>query len=226
VRAGSTVRQRQHSDSSRDFNPESDPAWWKQYRDLGSALTPYIGLEQDASAITSFAAFYVPALLQTADYARAIITGIASGISPDVLSDRVEARLRRQAILNRDHPPRYRVLIEEGVFHRPTGGAGVMVGQIDKILDFIEADKVIAQIVPFDVGVIAAQDSNFILLEFDNRAPTVFVERLQDGQILDDEPSVRRYREAIDNLRDSALTTRETKARIIQLRKSYDSARS
>lgn len=226
MRAGSTVRQRQHGDSSRGIHPESEPAWWEQYRDLGSALTPYIGLEQDASVITSFAAFYVPALLQTADYARAIITGIAPGISPDVLSDRVEARLRRQDILNGDHPPRYRVLIDEGVFHRPTGGAGVMVGQIDKILDFIEADKVSAQIVPFDVGVIAAQDSNFILLEFDDQTPTVFVERLQDGQILDDEPSVRRYREAIDNLRDSALTTRETKARFTQLRKTYDSARS
>jgi Domain of unknown function (DUF5753) len=226
VRAGSTVRQRQPGKSSSVIHPEIEPAWWEQYQDLGSALTPYIGLEQNASAITSFAAFYVPALLQTAEYARAIIAGIAPGINPDVLSDRVEARLRRQDILNSDHPPRYRVLIDEGVFHRPTGGAGVMVGQIDKILDFIEADKVIAQVVPFDVGVIAAQDSNFILLEFDDRAPTVFVERLQDGQILDDEPSVRRYREAIDNLRDSALTTRETNARFTQLRKTYDSARS
>jgi hypothetical protein len=224
MRAGSTVRQRQHGKSSRAIHSEKEPGWWKQYPDLGSALTPYIGLEQDASAITSFAAFYVPALLQTADYARAVISGIAPGMSPEVLRDRVEARLRRQDILNDNHPPRYHVFIDESVLHRPTGGAEVMVGQIDKILEFIEADKVSAQVVPFDVGVVAAQDSNFILLEFDDRAPSVFVERLRDGQILDDEPGVLRYREVIANLRNSAWTTQETKARLVQLRKKYNSA--
>lgn len=219
------MRQRQLGKSSRPTHSEKEPGWWKQYPDLGSALTPYIGLEQDASAITSFAAFYVPALLQTADYARAIIAGIAPRMSPEVLKDRVEARLRRQDLLDDDHPPRYGVFIDESVLHRPTGGPEVMIGQIDKILEFIDADKVTAQIVPFDVGVIAAQDSNFILLEFDDRAPTVFVERLRDGQILGDEPDVLRYREVIDNLRNSALTTQETKARLIELRSAYDGAR-
>ena len=76
-----------------------EPGWWKQYPDVGLALIPYIGLEQDASAITSFAAFYVQALPQTADYARAIIKGIAPRVDPEVLRDRVEIRLRRQ------HPP-------------------------------------------------------------------------------------------------------------------------
>lgn len=219
------MRQRQRGKSSRVIHPEIEPAWWEKYQDLGPALAPYLGLEQNASAITSFAAFYVPALLQTADYARAIITGIAPAMRPDVLSERVEARLRRQGILNRDHPPRYHVLVDEGVFHRPTGGSEVMAGQIDKILELIDAGTVSAQIVPFDVGVIPAQDSNFILLEFEDRTPAVFVEDLQDGTILEDEPSVRRYHEAIDNLRESALTTQESKARLTELRKTYAAAR-
>src|SRR5262249_14819463 len=65
-----------------------EPGWWRQYADVG--LDPYIGLEQDASAITSFAAFYVPALLQTGDYARAIIQGIAPRMDPAILEDRVK----------------------------------------------------------------------------------------------------------------------------------------
>jgi transcriptional regulator with XRE-family HTH domain len=203
-----------------------EPGWWKQYPDVGLALLPYVGLEQDASSITSFAAFYVPALLQTADYARTIINGIAPQMSPEVLKDRVEVRLRRQDLLDRDRPPRYRVFIDESVLHRPTGGPEVMIAQIDKILELIEENKVTAQIVPFDVGVIASQDSNFVLLEFDDRdlAPVVFIESLQNSQILEREVDVLRYREAIDNLRDSALTARESKARFIHLRKTYDSA--
>jgi hypothetical protein len=203
-----------------------EPGWWKQFPDVGLALVPYIGLEQDASTITSFATFYVPALLQTGDYARAIIKGIAPRMGPEVLQDRVEVRLRRQDILNRDSPPHYRVYIDESVLHRSTGGPGVMVAQIDKILELIEEGKVIAQIVPFDVGAIASQDSNFVLLEFEDRdlSPVVFIESLQNRQILEREVDVLRYREAIDHLRDSALTTKETKARFIQSRKAYESA--
>ena len=147
-----------------------EPGWWRQYADVG--LDPYIGLEQDASAITSFAAFYVPALLQTGDYAKAIIQGIAPKMDPGILRDRVEVRLRRQQILDRDNPPRYRVLIDEAVLHRPTGGPEVVAAQIDKILKCIEEGRVAVQIVPFDVGSIASQDSNFVLLDFGDSAPS------------------------------------------------------
>jgi transcriptional regulator with XRE-family HTH domain len=203
-----------------------EPGWWKGYPDIGLTLAPFIGLEQDASAITSFAAFYVPALLQTADYARAVIKGIAPRMDPQVLRDRVEVRLRRQHLLYRDSPPRYRVFLDEAVLHRPTGGPAVMIAQIDKLLEFIEEGRVIAQIVPFDIGVIASQDSNFVLLEFDapDLSSIVFVESLLNNQILEKQADVDRYREAIEHLRDSALSPQETGARLAQLRKSYDSA--
>ena len=203
-----------------------EPGWWKAFPDVGLQLVPYIGLEQDASSITSFASFYVPALLQTADYARAIIQGIAPRMSPEVLADRVEVRLRRQSILDRDSPPRYRVFIDESVLHRPTGGPEVMVAQIDKILDLIEQKRVTAQIVPFDVGVVATQDSNFVLLEFDDKdlSPVVFVESLQNGQMFEKEVDLARYRESIDYLRDSALNPTATRARLIEARKAYESA--
>ena len=94
--------------------------WWKQYDDL--RLDPYIGLEQDASAITCFMMFYLPALMQTEDYARAIIKAIAPRIDPKVLEQRVEVRMRRQEILEREEPPRYRILLDETALHRPAGG--------------------------------------------------------------------------------------------------------
>ena len=133
-----------------------EPGWWDQYSDL--RLDPYIGLEQDASAITSFATFYMPALLQTEEYARVIIKGIAPRMDPAVWQQRVEVRLRRQQLLGQDHPPRYRVLIDEAVvLHRPAAPE-IMADQIDKVLKLAEEGKVTAQIVPFEVGAIAMQD--------------------------------------------------------------------
>lgn len=201
-----------------------EPGWWKQYADAGLALEPYIGLEQDAAAITSFTTFYMPALLQTARYAEAVIKGIAPRITSGVLRDRVEVRLRRQALLQRDSPPRYRVFIDEAVLHRHTGGAQVMVAQIDKILRLIEEGRVTVQIVPFAIGVVPSQDSNFVLLEFTDTElspPVVFIESLQTSQILERSTDVDRYRQAIDLLRGSALTPRQSQNRLIQLRKTY-----
>ena len=198
-----------------------EPGWWKQYADVG--LDPYIGLEQDASAITSFATLYIPALLQTEDYAKAIIKGIAPRMDPAVLKERVEVRVRRQQLLDRDPPPRYRVLVDEAVLHRPTGGPEVMAGQIDKVIDLVEDGKVTVQIVPFDVGAIATQDSNFVLLEFvdSSLSSVVFIESLLNNQILEKQADVDRYREAIEHLRDSALTPRESIIRMTKMRKSY-----
>ena len=202
-----------------------EPGWWSQYSDL--RLYPYIGLEQDASAITSFATFYVPALLQTEEYARAIIKGIAPSIDPAVWQERVEVRLRRQELLDRERPPRYRVLADEAVLHRPTGGPEVMGSQIDKILKLTEEGKVTVQIVPFEVGAIATQDSNFVLLEFaePGLSSVVFVESLVSHQILEKQADVDRYKEAIERLRDSALTPRESIFRMSEMRKSYAGTR-
>jgi transcriptional regulator with XRE-family HTH domain len=198
-----------------------EPGWWSQYTDL--RLDPYIGLEQDASDITSFATFYIPALLQTEEYARAIIKGIAPRIDPAVLQERIEVRLRRQERLEQDHPPRYRVLIDEAVLHRPTGGPGVMVAQIDKVLKLAEEGKVTAQVVPFEVGAVAAQDSNFVLLQFaePGLSSVVFVENLLNHQLLEKQADVYRYRETIEHLRDSALKPGESIFRISEMRKSY-----
>ena len=106
--------------------------WWKQYDDL--RLDPYIGLEQDASAITCFMMFYLPALIQTEDYARAVIKAIAPRIDPKILEQRVEVRMRRQELLEREEPPRYRILLDETALHRPAGGPRVMAAQLDKLV--------------------------------------------------------------------------------------------
>jgi transcriptional regulator with XRE-family HTH domain len=200
-----------------------EQVWWTQYEDL--QLDPYLGLETEAREITSFTTFYFPALLQTEEYTRAVITTIAPKMDRDIFRQRVEVRMRRQAVLDIDDPPRYRVLLDEAVLHRRVGGSGVMVAQLDKVLEAAQTGKATIQIIPFGVGVPAVQDSNFVLLEFDEGSPStpiVFVEGLTGNQYFERAVYIARYREAIDYLRDSALSSRDSVQYMIEMReKAY-----
>lgn len=193
--------------------------WWGQYSDL--QLDPFIGLEQEAVSITSFSMYYFPPLLQTADYARMIIKGIAPRMDPKILDERAEARIRRQHLLERETPPRYRALLDESALHRLVGGPAVMAGQLDKVLRHTEVQAAAIQVIPFSAGAYAAADSNFDLLEFEEssvQGPVVFVEGLV-GNIYHERPAeINRYRESIDELRDAALSVRDSMRLIAQIR--------
>jgi transcriptional regulator with XRE-family HTH domain len=192
--------------------------WWTKY---DAVLSPLLGLEQEAVAITSFSMYYVPALLQSADYARAIIKGIERKIEPDILDKRVQARLRRQRLLEKDIPPRYRVLIDEAVLHRQVGGPAVMQAQLDQLLAYIRNEKATVQLIPWDAGAHASTDSNFDFLEFgeDSRqTPVVYVESLLSNRYLERPAEIARYREAIEYLRDVALSVRDSTSLIHKIR--------
>jgi transcriptional regulator with XRE-family HTH domain len=203
-----------------------EPGWWTQYDDL--KLSPYIGLEQEAAAITSFAMYFVPPLMQTENYARAIIRGIDRRIYTRILDDRVEARLRRQELLTRDQPPRYRALLDEAVLHREVGGKAVLHEQLDKILKLSGDGLATVQIIPFDAGAYGSADSNFDLLEFDGPVlqPLVFVEGLVTHLYLERPEEIRRYREALEYLRDAALSPRDSRALIARVNEKYENVGS
>jgi transcriptional regulator with XRE-family HTH domain len=198
-----------------------EPGWWTKYDDL--SLDPLIGLEQAATAITCYSMYYVPALLQTADYARAIIKAIAPKMDPDVLQQRVEARLRRQQLLDDADRPRYRVLLDEALLRRPVGGPEIMADQLDKVLDTGRQNKVTVQVIPFEAGAHAAADGYFILLEFDdpNLSPVVFLEGLTGIHFRERKDEIARYREAIEYLRDSALNPRDSLSLMAEASESF-----
>jgi len=199
-----------------------EQGWWTQYDDL--KLDPYIGLEQVAKSITTYTMYYIPALLQTEEYARAIITGIAQKISSEILQQRVEARLRRQQLLYDDNRPRYRVLLDEAVLHRTVGGPTVMAAQLEKVLQTERQGQVTIQVIPFSIGAHASADVHFVLLEFaeeSDLSPIVFIEGLRTNQYLERKDDITRYREAIELLRDSALSPRDSIQLVDEFRKTY-----
>lgn len=200
--------------------------WWTQFEDLN--LDPYLGLEEVASAITSYTMYYIPALLQIEEYTRVIIETIAPRMDPKILQQRVEVRMRRQGRLGEADRPRYRVFLDEAVLYRSVGGSGIMADQLDKILEVERQKKVTFQIVPFDLGAHAAQDSNFILFEFDEKSdltPVVFVEALTGNHYLEKEADIGRYREAVDYLRDTSLSPRDSVQRLAEIKEIYSAGR-
>jgi transcriptional regulator with XRE-family HTH domain len=199
-----------------------EQVWWTQYEDLN--LDPYLGLEQEATAITSYTMYYIPALLQTEEYTRVIIKTIAPKMDPDILRQRVEVRMRRQQRLDGDDHPRYRVLLDEAVLHRAVGGPAVMATQLDKVLESERSGRVAVQVIPSSIGAHAAQDSNFILFEFEQNvalSPVVFVEGLTGNQYLERAADIARYREALEYLRDSALNPRDSVVLMAEIQKAY-----
>ena len=210
-------------------NQARQAEWWTRYEERARQGTrplfsPFLGLEQEAAAITSYSMYYVPALLQTADYARAIIKGIERKIAPDVLDQRVEARLRRQQLLEQEVPPRYRALLDEAVLRRQVGGLAIMRAQLDHMLAAIQGEKVTLQVITFEVGAHASTDSNFDFLEFgedSHQRPMVYVEGLFNPRLLERPVEVERYREALEYLRDCALSPRDSTNLITKIRSAY-----
>ncbi len=195
-----------------------EPGWWAHYDDLD--VGPYLGLEQEAKSISYFSMSFVHGLLQTDDYARSIIRTINPLMSDQILKERVEARIRRQELLQRLDRPRLRVLLDEAVLRRRVGDRDIMAAQLGKILDMVSDEKAVVQIVPFNSGALTSSDSNFTLLEFgESSLPSiVHVEGLLTGLILDRPAVVERYREVLDHLRDAALSPRDSQFLITEIR--------
>jgi transcriptional regulator with XRE-family HTH domain len=197
------------------------PGWWAKYDDL--KITPLIGMEQSATAITSFGMYFFPALLQSADYARAVIKGIAPKIAEKILDQRVEARMERQKLLQGPTRPRHRVLLDEAVLRRHIGGPAVMRDQLDRLVTLIREDKTTVQVIPYTVGAYGANDSNFTYMEFGGtKLPDlVFVETLVSQLYIERPEEVERYSEALDHLRDSALNPRDSAKKIEEIRDEF-----
>lgn len=198
------------------------PAWWTGYEDLN--LDPLIGLEQEAETITGYSMNWVPGLLQTEAYARGIIEIIAPKMDARIVSQRVEARMRRQQLLERGDPPRYRVLMDEAVLHRGVGDSAQMGAQLDKLLAVIRDERALVQVIPFAAGAYAAADGYFVLLEFDDKPdlqPMVYVEGLTGNLYLQRKADIDRYRETINYLRDRALSKPSSVKLIQKVRENY-----
>ena len=197
--------------------------WWHNYRDvLPDWFAAYLSLEQAASQIRAYEAQFVPGLLQTADYARALL-GAGNPHAPSEATDRrVALRLRRQELLTREAPPRVWIVMDETVLRWPVGGPEVMRAQIDHLIEMNALPHVTLQIMPFGNGPHPAMRAGaFHLFRF--RAPElpeiVYLSGLVGAVYLDKGDDVVVYREALDRLGAQSAPARKTEALLGAIRK-------
>jgi transcriptional regulator with XRE-family HTH domain len=188
------------------------PGWWHPYVDVvPSWFELYLGLEQAADVIRTYEVQFIPGLLQTPGYARAVIElgHGGHGHPPDAeieVARRLELRMRRQDILRRPSPPALWVVIDEAALRRPIGGAAVMFAQLRHLIDICELPHVTVQLMPFQSAGHAAAGGPITLLRMTapDLADVVYLEQLTSALYPDRRSDIDFYRDIMNRLATQA----------------------
>ncbi|MFX0576334.1 helix-turn-helix domain-containing protein [Nocardia nepalensis] len=178
----------------------NEPGWWHRYSDLlPSWFGTYLGLEQAASKIRTYEAHLVPGLLQTPEYARAVMS---LGYEDADMDRRVQVRIRRQEVLHRADPPTIWAIIDEAALHRPVGGSRVHREQMEHLIELAQLPNVTVQVLPYSAGEHAAAGSSFSILRFaEAELPDiVYLEHLTSALYLDRRQDLALYLSVMDRL--------------------------
>ncbi|WP_408630930.1 helix-turn-helix domain-containing protein [Micromonospora coriariae] len=185
---------------ARDAN---SPGWWHRYGDvLPTWFQSYLGLEAAAALIRTYEVQFVPGLLQTREYARAVVLLGHGAAGPSELDRRVALRMQRQQLLHREHPPQLWAVVDEAALRRPIGGAEVMRGQLTALIEATKSPNVRLQVIPFAAGGHAAAGGAFTILRFgDQELPDiVYIEQLTSAIYLDKRDDLDYYAVAMERL--------------------------
>ncbi|TXS41564.1 XRE family transcriptional regulator [Streptomyces sp. uw30] len=173
---------------------------------LPTWFQPYAEMEAKATYISTYQCQMVYGLLQTEEYARAVL---ATG-QPDNLDALIGARMERQRILKREQPPLTLVVIDEAVLHRPIGGAEVMRKQLRHLLSFQDERWIRLQVLPFRVGEHVSLAGSFNLLRFDDDPDIVYTEDLISGHMTANPETIREAALRYAGLQGAALSVEDS----------------
>lgn len=191
------------------------PGWWQRYHDvLPEWFSLYVSLEGAARIIRAYEPHFVPGLLQTEEYARAVLeAGTIGSAGPSTVERHVALRMERQRLLERPDPPHLWVVMEETVLRRPVSADGrVMRDQIDKLLEWSARDRVTLQIAEFADGPHPGTYAPFSLFRFaEPELPDMVVTEYLTGALyLDSRKEVSAHLEVLDHMTTRAASPRRT----------------
>jgi transcriptional regulator with XRE-family HTH domain len=196
--------------------------WWHAFSDtMQPQFATYVGLESAASEIRIYEVSLIPGLLQTEDYARAVIrSGMMSSPGDDV-ERAVALRMARQPAMTRDDPPKVWAVVDEAALRRRVGGSGLMRLQLEHLLAQAALPNVAVQVIPFTGGAHPAMGRPFIILVFPERVDTdvVYLEDLTSALYVEDVAEVDRYNVFFNHLRATALSFDDSAALITSVLK-------
>jgi transcriptional regulator with XRE-family HTH domain len=200
----------------------STPGWWHQYGDvLPSWLGFYVGLEAAASIIRTYEMQFIHGLMQSEEYARAVILIANSDKRDDEIDRRVHLRMRRQQLLTQTGAPKLWSVLDEAALRRPPGGPQVMRAQLEHLLDLTTLPNITLQIVPFNAGAHPAAGGPFTLLRFPqpDLPDVVYLEQLNSALYLDKHAEVSDYTRIMDQLCIQAENVTSTRQMLSSLLK-------
>ena len=197
-------------------------SWWHGYHDvLPSWFANYVGLEASASLIRAYEVQFIPGLLQTPDYTRAVVARDNLTLDADV-ERRVAIRQERQNVLSRqENPPHFWAVVDEAALRRQMGSPQIMRRQLSHLLEMMERPNVTVQLLPFESGAQAADAGAFTILRFaELELPdVVYLEHLSGALYLDKHDDVDVYQQVIERISVNALTpmlTADALAKLIE----------
>ncbi|HEX6357207.1 helix-turn-helix transcriptional regulator [Actinophytocola sp.] len=181
---------------------------------IGSGLPKHwkilLRMESDATAIYNYEPLVVPGLLQTDEYARAIISTGNRDLGEGVVDHFVRTRMGRRAMLSRPDGPMLSVMVDEMVLRRAVGGSDCMRGQLQHLLNMANRPRVEILVVPFGVGENPGLEGPMMIMEFDTQPTLVFVEVRSASGFLEEPTELRRARIAWRELRSMALSPEDS----------------
>jgi hypothetical protein len=179
----------------------------------------FIGFEGEAESASNYESLFVPGLLQTEDYARAVITGVLPFASREEVERRVEVRMERQEVLRGDNPLQLWGIVDEAALRRQVGSPAVMRAQFRHLLEASELPNVTFQVIPFDAGAHAGMPGSFIVLQFAEEAipDVIYIDSMAGDLFLEAESDVRRYKLVFEHLRAVSASPDASRALLASL---------
>jgi transcriptional regulator with XRE-family HTH domain len=181
----------------------NEPGWWHHYNDvLPQWFRAYVDLESAATLIRAYEGQFVPGLLQTEGYMRAVVGGAYLGAAPEEVERRVTLRLTRQQLLTQENAPRLWAVVDEAALRRPVGDRAVMRAQLQRLIDATKLPNVTLQVLPFGAGAHPGMVSAFSILRFpDRELPyVVYVEHLTSAIYLNKREDIDQYLHVMESL--------------------------
>jgi transcriptional regulator with XRE-family HTH domain len=204
----------------------NQPGWWQRYHDvLPDWFSLYVSLEGAARVIRQYEPHYVPGMLQTEEYARAVLeAGTVGQSGPESIERHVSLRMARQKLLTRENPPHLWVIMDETALLRPVSTRSeVMRDQLDRLLDVMEKDHITLQVAEFAAGPHPGTYAPFVLFRFaEPELPDmVYSEYLTGALYLDSRPEVAIHLEVLDHMAAHAAPAERTKELLREYRAKF-----
>src|SRR5262249_7840301 len=175
--------------------------------------------ESEARSVRNYESLFVPGLLQTEGYTRAVVTASLPSTSESEVQQRVETRIQRQQAITKDDPLKLWAIVDEAALHREVGGPQVMADQLRRLADMARQPHITFQVLPFKVGAHPGMYGAFAVMDFPHAADPelVYIENMAGALFLEKEADVRRYAENFDQLRAAALNPADSRRLVARL---------